>query len=335
MAENPTRVLEIVEKCRDDTFICVNTSSHTLASIKSPEKLEVGVKYRFYKTSNLHPEVPEVPVYNYKFSPKKMGISKTEVKEEDLTAFRRKLFTAIDESCGNPSTSSASMVKSLAESTSDIIVKVTEVSKLKKGKFGDFYIVTCRDVDGKKAVAFLNQTKMTENFPQVKEVFNFKNCSFDTNKEKININRNTTLVQIQDDHIRRKFDEVNDFDFKITTTLVGYDKLNVYKSCQNCDKKITNTEVCNFCNNPFEQNPPKDDFSVILYIDLDQDEDSEDPLISITAFGKYFPFEDITSQSNITNQLDTLIDKESIFEFDDKANNLTKEKEYMLKRITF
>ena len=62
MAEKPTRVLEIVEKCRDDTFICVNTSSHTLASIKSPEKLEVGVKYRFYKTTTIN---PDVPVFNY------------------------------------------------------------------------------------------------------------------------------------------------------------------------------------------------------------------------------------------------------------------------------
>ena len=330
MAEKPTRVLEIVEKCRDDTFICVNTSSHTLASIKSPEKLEVGVKYRFYKTSNLQSD--EIRVYNYKFSPKKMGISKTEVKEEDLTAFRRKLFTAIDSS-GNPSTSkAANTVLSLAESTSDITVKVTEVSKLKKGKFGDYHIVTCRDISGKKAVAFLNPTKMTENFPQEKEVFNFKNCSFDRIKEKININRNTTLVQIQDDHIRNLFDEVKDFDFKVRTCLIGYDKLNVYKSCQNCDKKIANTEVCSFCNNSFEQNPPKDDFSVILYIDLDQDEDSEDPLISITAFAKYFKF---NSESNITDELDKIVNKESTFEFDDKSNNLTKEKEYMLKRITF
>ena len=174
-----------------------------------------------------------------------MGISKTEVKEEDLTAFRRKLFTAIDSS-GNPSTSkAANTVLSLAESTSDITVKVTEVSKLKKGKFGDYHIVTCRDISGKKAVAFLNPTKMTENFPQEKEVFIFKNCSFDRIKEKININRNTTLVQIQDDHIRNLFDEVKDFDVKVRTSLIGYDKLNVNKSGQNCNKKITNTEVCN------------------------------------------------------------------------------------------
>ena len=55
---------------------------------------------------------------------------------------------------------------SFLEAKNDITVKITNVSNTRSGSYGQYKILSLKDIDGKKAIAFLNISKITDFSPE-------------------------------------------------------------------------------------------------------------------------------------------------------------------------
>ncbi len=111
----------------------------------------------------------------YKFSPKKLGPSKSKIPKKNVTSFKDKLLSSPK---SGPSTLSVDInIVSFLEAKNDITVKITNVSITGSGSYGQYKILSLKDIDGKKAIAFLNISKITDFSPEANDIVNLKNIS--------------------------------------------------------------------------------------------------------------------------------------------------------------
>lgn len=327
----------IIEHGDENNYV-VELKDGSLASLKSPQKLDKDQSYRFYKPTKLN----DLPSFCYKFSPKKMGknMKKTTKSKAEINSFKKKMNESLAESSSAAASSSAAVqdqkvlpLNQFAEDSpevSDLVLKVVEVSDERHGLYGKYIIVQLRDTEGSKARTIANKRRMND----FKEGDILKMNKVQLTKEddkhyKISLKQQATITILNDEQIISKFINVNAADFVLVKNLIGTENCHFYKSCRSCHKKIPSniSENCLSCKSSFSDNPPVNDFRVDLLI-----EDNNDDLITIRGFKSAFKFEN-NDEEQVKKWLEEMQDKSFTFQFNEKKNKYTEEMEYILLKI--
>ena len=203
----------------------------------------------------------------------------------------------------------------------NIIVLVTNVSRIIETKMGKYQIATLMDTESQtlsinlydsniEKLEFGNIYKITK----VKKALIRKN---ETTETRLMTTKFTKISQTNEDN-KADFENVKLAENLIKGTILGYSEINSYKSCEKHWNKLDENDECLKC----EGSAPKVkfDFNTDLYIQDAETDDIKSFLIFKRQATMIILEEDQDNHESIAMKMDELEGKECIVEFDEPAN---------------
>lgn len=273
--------VKVIQKIDDDSYIVADEKASIV--FVSDQSLQEGVAYRLIKPSYENNKLRK----NQKFAAVKLEkIIKTRVLQKE----------EIDKMCKSIENDEKKIVKN-DENNFELVdglgvggiidkIKLMVVTKsnIIEGKFGNYRIVTCKDIKNKKNV--LNLYKDLHNMVDVEEIFVFTKLKISNfKKEEDEFHRIGTTYGSR--IFKAGLDVLKDFknagvtlgDKATTGIIIGISELNIYESCKKCWCKVDAESVCRKCEKKVDDK--KEDFNLIMYI---QDDKHEDEVLDVFCF---------------------------------------------------
>ena len=273
--------IQVVKKINEDSYIVGDKKDHLI--LVSDQSLQTGSAYRLIKPSYSDMTLRT----NAKFAAIKLEnkITTKALKKEDEEILRAKM-TVPENSVNNRVQTDFGLVDSLGVGgiADDIKLMVVQKSSIIQGKFGNYRIVTCKDIKNQKNN--LNLYRNLQDMVDVGEIYKFTNLKVSNYKrEEDEFNRIGTTVSTR--IIKGSADDIKEFkDAKVTVgehivkgTIIGISDLNTYQSCVVCWCKVDNESFCRKCNKKVENTKP--DFNLVMYV---QSSDQEDEIVGLFSF---------------------------------------------------
>ena len=273
--------IHIVKQISDDHYIVGDKKDYML--LVSEQNLQSGSAYRLIKPSFLETKLRKNP----NFAAVKLG---NKIKTKPLTKSDEDVLCAniaIDEkSSYKKIENDFALVDSLGVGsiTEEIKLMVVKKSTIIHGKFGNYRIVTCKDIKNQKNSVNLYRNLI--DMVEVGEIYIFTKLKVSNlRKEEDDFNRIATTYSSRINKAstadKKEFEEKNVMigDFIVKGTIIGISELNIYQSCKVCWCRVDDADFCRKCNTKAEN--VKTDFHLVMYI---QQNDQEDEVLEIFAF---------------------------------------------------
>ena len=273
--------IQIVKKISEVSYIVADKKDHIV--LVSDQSLQTGSAYRLIK-----PSYSELILRkNSKFAAVKMEntITTKPLKKEDEEILCANI-TAGEKSINNTSKNDFGSVDSLGVGgiVDEIKLMVVKKSSVIQGKFGNYRIVTCKDIKNQKnhLNLYRNLVDMVDNGEIYKvtklKVSNYKREDDDFNRLGTTISSRIIKGSATD---KKEFDEakVRVGDHIVKGTIIGISELNIYQSCKVCWCKVDDEGFCRKCDKKVDNTKP--DFNLVMYV---QSDDQDDDIIEIFSF---------------------------------------------------
>ena len=189
----------------------------------------------------------------------------------------------------------------------EIKLMIVSKSSVIAGRFGNYRIVTCKDIKNQK-----NSISLYRNFQDLVEVggiYNFINIkvnNFKKDEDKFFRLGTTYLSKVikASASDKKEFEEAGVLlgDAAASGLIAGITELNIYESCERCWCKLNEEGFCRKCNKNVDNK--KKDFNVVMYLELEKkhnkdtdkfedDDDSEEEILSIFCFKSTLDLKDL------------------------------------------
>ena len=301
--------IKVLKKISDDHYIVADETDQML--FESEQNLKEESCYKLIK-----------PVYkankltkNSKFAAVKLQkkLNTTVLKQPDVKSFLDKLETVQGKE--------ESKIETHFESIEDLgvggIVKeitliVTNKSSVIAGKFGQYRIVTCKDIKNQKNSVNLYRNCL--NMVDVGEIYKFTNLkvsNFKKEDEKYHRTGTTYSSRITKASAvdEKEFTKMGVMlgDEAAKGTIVGISELKVYESCEECWCKVDDEYMCWKCNKKVDKK--KKDFNLCLYIEIEKQDDQseEEEILNVFSFKSTLGLADIEKLDVTEDSLNTLM----------------------------
>ena len=166
----------------------------------------------------------------------------------------------------------------------EIQVMVVNKSGLITGKFGNYKIVTCKDIKNQKNSVNLYRNLIDS--VEVGEIYvltNIKVGNYKKDDEVLKRVGTTIRSRVIKASAQVRLDFKNEGimlgDKFVRGSIIGISELNVYESCAICWCKVDSTNECRKCKKKVEEK--KIDFNLVMYIQV---EGSDDEVLDIFCF---------------------------------------------------
>ena len=273
--------IQVIKQISEDSYIVGDKKDHIV--LVSDQILETGYGYRMIKPSYSEMTLRKNP----KFAAIKLEnkIPTKALTKEDEETLRANI-TVPEKSSNKMIQNDFETVDSLGVGgiTNEIKLMVVQKSSIIPGKFGNYKIVTCKDIKNKKNN--LNLYRNLLEMVDVGEIYNFTKLKVSNYKrEEDEFNRVGTTYGSR--ITKGSAADVKEFkDAKVRMgehivkgSIIGISDLNVYQSCKVCWCKVDDESFCRKCNKKVENT--KSDFNLVMYV---QSDDQEDEILGIFSF---------------------------------------------------
>ena len=279
---------KVIEKVSEDHYIVSDGKDHIV--LVSEQKLQKNSSYKLIKPSYTETELRKNPKFAVVKIEKeiKTKVLKNEERDNLLRHISREIVK-------NEIKNDFEFVDALGVGgiASEIKLLVVTRSSVIPGKFGNYRIVTCKDIKNQKNN--INLYKDLGNNVQVGEIYQFTQLKVNNYKrDEDNFNRIGTtgasrIIQAsEEDKILFKNAKVTLGDNNATGIIIGISELNIYNSCIECWCKVEENNLCGKCDKKVE-NTMKN-FNLAMYVQLD---DNEDEIVNLFGFKSTLALEGI------------------------------------------
>ena len=205
----------------------------------------------------------------------------------------------------------------------EIKLLVVRRSNLIQGKFGNYRIVTCKDIKNKKNSVNLYRNLLEA--VEVGEVYNFTKLKVNNyKKEGEEFNRIGTTISSRITKAslaeKKEFQKANVRLGEHVTrgSIVGISQLSIYQSCKVCWCKVDADDICRKCNKKAENT--KTDFHLVMYV---QPDEQEEEIVEIFCFNSTLNLKILNSpeitEENLNNMM---MEKKCEAEYDEDDGKL-------------
>ena len=222
----------------------------------------------------------------------------------------------------------------------EIKLMIVSKSSVIAGRFGNYRIVTCKDIKNQK-----NSISLYRNFQDLVEVggiyyfINIKVNNFKKDEDKFFRLGTTAWSKVVKASAsdKKEFEEAGVFlgDAAASGLIAGITELNIYESCEKCWCKLNEEGFCRKCDKKVDDK--KEDFNVVMYLEVEnqhnkdtdkfeEDDDSEEEILSIFCFKSTLNLKNLENMEISEEKLNNLLigvkcDIEYNFENQNDGNN--------------
>ena len=287
--------IKIHQKVSPDHYIVGDQTEKML--LLSGQNLKEGACYKLIKPSYKDKKLKK----NQTFSAVKL---QKDIKADGLKADEAQIFEAeLDTDTRNVQTKityNFDVVEALGVGgvVEQIKLMIVSKSSIIAGKFGNYRIVTCRDIRNQKNS--INLHRNLQDLVEVGGIYNFININvnnFKKDEEKFFRLGTTYMSKIfkASANDKKEFDEVGVLlgDAAAKGSIAGISELNIYESCEVCWCKLDGNGFCRKCNKKIDKK--KKDFNLVMYIEVEKqhnvdadisekEDDNDEDILSIFCF---------------------------------------------------
>ena len=273
--------IQIVKKISEDSYIVADRKDHIV--LVSDQILQTGSAYRLIKPSYSELILRKNP----KFAAVKMEnpITTKPLKKEDedilcanIPAGERSTNKTINKDFGSVDSLGVGGI------IDEIKLMVVKKSSVIQGKFGNYRIVTCKDIKSQRNHLnlyrhLLDMVDIGEIYTVTKvKVSNYKREDDDFNR--LGTTNGSRIIKGSAAE-KKEFDEakVRVGDHIVNGTIIGISELNIYQSCKVCWCKVDDEDFCRKCDKKVDNT--KADFNLVMYV---QSDNQLDDIIEIFSF---------------------------------------------------
>ena len=275
--------IQIVKKISNDSYIVGDEKDHIV--LVSDQSLQVGSAYRLIKPSFSEMKIRKNPKFGVVKIEKKITVKPLKKKDEDSMCSS---ITNDEKGSNDNIRNDFALVDSLGVGAivQDIKLLVVRKSAIIQGKFGNFRIVACKDIQNQKndVNLYRNLVEMVEvgviyTFTKLK-VCNLKKDDDDFHRLATTSNTRISKASLDD---QKEFEErkVRIGDFIVKGTIIGISELNIYQSCSVCRCKVDDEDFCRKCNKKVGNK--REGFHLVMYIQPDNQEEEVAEIFSFNS----------------------------------------------------
>ena len=290
--------IQVIKKISEDSYIVGDKKDHVV--LVSDQSLQTGSGYRMIKPSYSEMLLRKNP----KFAVIKLEtkITTKALKKEDEEILRAKI-TGPANNSKNIIQNDFGFVDSLGVGgiTDEIKVMIVQKSSIIQGKFGNFRIVTCKDIKNQKNN--LNLYRNLHEMVDVGEIYmitQLKVSNYKREEDEFNRIGTTSSSRIIKGSLEDKkmFEDakVRVGEHIVKGTIIGISDLNIYESCKVCWCKVDDKSFCRKCNKEVENT--KSDFNLVMYV---QSDDQEDEIVGIFSFNNTLDLK-LVNNADVTDE---------------------------------
>ena len=310
--------IKIHKKVSPDHYIVGDQTDKIL--LVSDQSLKEDSCYKLIKPSYEDKKLKK----NQKFAAVKLQKEiKTELlKADEAQSFEAELDTDTRKSSPK-NTNNFDVVEALGVGglVEEIKLMIVSKSSVIAGKFGNYRIVTCKDIKNQKNS--INLHSILQDLVEVGGIYNFINIkvnNFKKDEDKFFRLGTTYLSKIikASASDKKEFEDAGVLlgDASAKGFVAGISELNIYESCEKCWCKLGDDGFCRKCKKNVDKK--KKDFNLVMYIqvedqhDMDRDlveegNDSDEDILSIFCFKSTLDLKDIDNMEITEEKLNDLL----------------------------
>ena len=318
--------IQIVKQVSEEFYIVGDGNDYVL--LISDQKMVTGSAYRLIKPNFSDMTLKKNPKFAAIKMEKKISMKPLKKEEEDILCVN---VTNYDNSLDNKIENDFGLVNSLGVGgiSDEIKLMVVRRSNPIQGKFGNYRIVTCKDIKNQKNSVNLYRNLL--DLVKVGEVYNFTKLKVNNyKKEDEEFNRIGTTISSRitkaSSATKQEFEKANVRlgDHVTRGSIIGISQLNIYQSCKVCWCKVDGDDICRKCDKKAEST--KTDFNLVMYV---QSDDQEDEIVEIFCFNSTLNLKNLTeiTEENLNK---IMMEKKCEAEYDDDEGKLKLVKFHML-----
>ena len=295
--------VKVIKKVSENFYIVGDKKGHVL--LESEQGLKEGTVYKLIKPLLENMGLRRNPKFAAIKMEKDIKTKTLNQGEEDKLCESIKKAKCVPKINNNFKLVDALGVGSVADR---IKVMVVNRSSVIAGKFGNYRIITCKDVMNQKNS--INLSKNLMNMVEVGEIYtitkikvsNFK--KEDTEFRRVGTTFSSKIIKgTADDKVEFEIAEVTLGDKAARGTILGISELKVYESCVVCWCKVDADNECRKCMKKVEDK--KADFNLVMYVGI---EDDNNEVLDLFCFKSTLNLKDIdemdVSEENLNKVLE-------------------------------